>query len=207
MDASKFKHLLTNQTWGNLTPVIPVDWDCGYCATHVGSDKGWQIAAVGGQQATIRICSNCHGPAFFLPGDREYSPSPLPGRTVQHVPADLAALYGEARASAGAGAPTAAVMACRKILMHIAVEEGAKPGQTFVAYVDHLVNNHYAPPKSKVWVDFIRTLGNDANHEIKLMTTTDAQIAMKFVEMLFEFLYEAQGMVPTPPTTSATSNT
>jgi hypothetical protein len=135
-------------------------------------------------------------PTFFLPGDQDYAPVPLPGRAVDNVPAELGSLFHEARASAGAGAFTAAVLTCRKILMHIAVEEGAKENLSFVAYVDYLVDHHYAPPKSDAWIDYIRKLGNEANHEIVINTTRDAQVVIKFVQMLLEFLYEAQGMLP-----------
>ena len=50
--------------------------------------------------------------------------------------------------------------------MHIAVAQGAKASISFVEYVDYLVNNHFAPPNSKDWVDKIRSHGNEANHEI-----------------------------------------
>jgi Domain of unknown function (DUF4145) len=199
VDASKFRGMIRNQPWHMVQPVPPAEWDCGYCGSHVGSDKGWHIAPNSGTAPLhIRICSNCLGPTFFLQNDGEYSPAPLPGREVENVPSELAALFHEARASAGAGASTAAVLTCRKILMHLAVEEGAQPNLTFVAYVDFLQKNHFAPPKSDAWVDYIRQLGNEANHEIKLMTPRDAQVVIKFVEMLLQFLYEAQGMLAGP---------
>ena len=155
MDASKFKAATSGKSWNHVQAVGAAEWTCGYCGKLVASDRGWSLAPSSGGYLYIRICSYCAGPTFFLDGG-EYSPSPTPGRAVDHVPADLAALYGEARATAGAGAPTAAVMACRTILMHIAVQEGAQPGQSFVSYVDYLVQNHFAPPKSKAWIDYIR---------------------------------------------------
>jgi hypothetical protein len=198
VEASKFKMWLTKQTWHMVDQVPAAEWDCGYCGSHVGSDRGWWIESNGAGRFHIRICSSCQGPTFFVQNDAEYAPAPLPGHEVNDVPQDLAALFHEARASAGAGAYTAAVLTCRKILMHIAVEEGAKTNLSFVDYVDYLQKNHYAPPKSDAWVDYIRKLGNEANHEIKINTAKDAQIVIKFVQMLLEFLYEAQGMVPGP---------
>jgi len=41
--------------------------------------------------------------------------------------------------------------------MHIAVDTGAKEGESFKQYVDYLDNNHYVPPDGKAWVDYIRT--------------------------------------------------
>ena len=55
------------------------------------------------------------------------------------------------------------------------------------------------PPNGKVWVDYIRQRGNEANHEIALMTQQDAEALITFVEMLLRFIYEFPGMVPTPP--------
>src|SRR5438067_4761130 len=148
--------------------VPPAEWTCGYCGNLVASDQGFQINPRAGGHLHIRICSYCGGPTFFLPGDAEYSPAAMPGREIENVPAELASLFHEARASAGAGAFTSAVLTCRKILMHIAVVEAAKEGLSFVAYVDYLADHHYAPPKSEAWVDYIRKLGNEANHDITI---------------------------------------
>jgi hypothetical protein len=46
---------------------------------------------------------------------------------------NVAALYDEARGAIGAKAYTAAVMCCRKLLMHIAVEKKAPEGATFAS--------------------------------------------------------------------------
>ena len=86
--------------------------------------------------------------------------------------------------------------------MHIAVEQGAQQNKSFVEYVDYLVQNHFAPPKSQPWVDRIRQKGNEANHEIRIMQKADAQEIMTFLEMLLKFIYEfpqkAQSAAPPP---------
>jgi hypothetical protein len=41
VDVSKFKHLLSKQPWNQVQSVPPAEWDCGFCATHVASDRGW----------------------------------------------------------------------------------------------------------------------------------------------------------------------
>ena len=86
----------------------------------------------------------------------------------------------------------------RKLLMHIAVGQNAKTGLNFVEYVNYLVDNHYAPPNSKVWVDKIRTHGNEATHEIMRTTKEDAEEILTFLEMLLKFIYEFPGRVPSP---------
>jgi hypothetical protein len=94
---------------------------------------------------------------------------------------------------------TSAVLTCRKLLMHIAVEKGAPTGQNFLEYVEYLSQKGYVPPDGKGWVDYIRKKGNEANHEIKIMSPTDAEDLITFSEMLLKFIYEFPAKVrPTP---------
>jgi hypothetical protein len=66
-------------------------------------------------------------------------------------------------------------MACRKILMHIAVNRGAPAEDTsFKQYVEYLDGHGYVPPDGKAWVDYIKDRGNEANHEIKAFEREDA---------------------------------
>ncbi len=80
--------------------------------------------------------------------------------------------------------------------MHIAVEQGAKAGESFIGYVEFLANNGYVPPNGKAWVDHIRKKGNEVNHEIKLISPDDATELISFSEMLLKFIYEFPGRVP-----------
>lgn len=74
--------------------------------------------------------------------------------------------------------------------MHIAVDQGADPGKNFIQYVEYLSAAGYVPPNGKEWVDEIRTRSNEANHEIVLMSESDAIQLLDFVEMLLKFIYE-----------------
>ena len=112
------------------------------------------------------------------------------GRDVAALPEKVNGLYREARDSIGASAPHAAVMVCRKLLMHVAVENGAREGTTFAAYVQYLADNGYVSPGSKDWVDEIREIGNDANHEIFDITLDEAKSAVDFVAMTLQIVYE-----------------
>jgi hypothetical protein len=85
---------------------------------------------------------------------------------------------------------TAAVMCCRKLLMNVAVAEGADEGKRFAEYVDYLADEGYLGAKAKVWVDRIRDKGNDANHEITLMGREDAEQLIQFSEMMLKTMYE-----------------
>jgi len=84
---------------------------------------------------------------------------------------------------------TAAAMCCRKLLMNIAVEKGAPANRTYQQYVDYLIENHL-PPDAKDWVDQIREIGNEANHEIRLVKQADAKEAVGFVSMLLKLTIE-----------------
>jgi hypothetical protein len=70
------------------------------------------------------------------------------------------------------------------------LEKGAKEGTSFVSYVDYLANNGYVSPGSTEWVDEIREIGNDANHEIFDITPDEARSAVDFVSMLLQIVYE-----------------
>jgi murein tripeptide amidase MpaA len=74
--------------------------------------------------------------------------------------------------------------------MHIAVSKGATPGESFVSYVEFLSSKNYIPPDAKQWVDHIRQKGNEANHEIVVMSRADADDLLSFSEMLLKLVYE-----------------
>jgi len=80
--------------------------------------------------------------------------------------------------------------------MHIAVDQKAKEGLSFLDYVEYLANNGFVPPNGKRWVDHIRKKGNEANHEIALMSQDDAKDLVSFAEMLLKFIYEFPNRVP-----------
>jgi len=136
----------------------------------------------------IVACGGCNRPTFFERGKQ--TPRPRLGSDVAHLPEMLATLYLEARDCTQVGAFTACVLVCRKILMHVAVEQGAKPNQSFFEYVQYLADKNYVPPNGKGWVDHIRLKGNEATHEIVLMDETQAKELLSFTEMLLKFVYE-----------------
>jgi hypothetical protein len=82
--------------------------------------------------------------------------------------------------------------------MNIAASQGAPAGESFLKYVTFLSDKGYVPPNGKHWVDHIRKKGNEANHEIALMTKEDATELVEFSEMLLKFIFEFPNRVPKP---------
>ena len=75
--------------------------------------------------------------------------------------------------------------------MHIAVEKAqSAAGKGFVDYVNDLEGGGFIAPPNKPWVDKIRTLGNEATHDLPAMTKEQARMALDFSAMLLKTLYE-----------------
>jgi hypothetical protein len=161
---------------------------CGFCGNRVASDLGWNARPLG----AIRICPECSGPTFFdlNSAGQPQTPGVSYGNPVNHLPGDIDQLYQEARSAIAASSPTAAVLCCRKILMHVAVERGAAEGENFVAYVKYLEDNNFIPAGAKAWVDQIRVKGNETNHEIQIKTRPEAEEMIDFTEMLLKVIYD-----------------
>lgn len=183
--------------WRNVTDIASRSWTCGYCGNLVGGSSGYRRDAIKNgpefDKSKIYICPHCEKPTAFLvsdDGDVEQVPGPMEGSFVRGLPETVSALYDEIRKCVQVGAYTAAVLASRKMLMHLAVGSGAKPGMTFSQYVAYLDEAHYIPPNGSEWVDEIRKRSNEQNHEIVLATREDATQLLDFIEMLLRFSYE-----------------
>ena len=168
---------------------------CGVCDHKVASIKGFRGLDHSGQyNSWAYICPNCTELNVF--GLSGKWPGVAPGNAVDSLPSDIHALYDEARRAAGAGANTASVLVCRKLLMNISVAQGAAEGLKFIEYVNYLADQNFIPPNGKSWVNYIRTRGNEATHEILLMKPDDAMKLIQFIEMLLKFIYEFPAKVP-----------
>ena len=159
---------------------------CGYCGSDIVSEKGFSA----NNGARIYICHKCNCPTYFDLQNRQ-TPGSIFGDHVEDISDDLVKeLYDEARKCMSVLSFTAAVLCCRKLLMHIAVSKGADKGKNFVYYVEYLSNNNFVPPDAKNWVDQIRSKGNEANHEIILMKKEDAEELISFIGMLLKIIFE-----------------
>jgi hypothetical protein len=180
--------------WHSATSLASKSYTCGYCGNPLASQKGYaatQYPDGSGQRlAYIYVCHFCNNPTYFDINGYQVPGSAF-GRPVEHVPEqDVAPLYEEARNCMKVNAYTAAILCCRKLLMNIAVKQGAKEGRRFAEYVSYLADSGFLPPNGKKWVDEIRKKGNEATHEIAIMTREDAEELIEFSEMLLRFIYE-----------------
>jgi hypothetical protein len=184
--------------WEQATAIPPLQFICGYCGHKVASNQGFCTRGnIESYQGFVYFCPNCTRPTYSH--DHTQVPGVVPGNNVDYLPQDIKSLYNEARKATSVGASTAAVLACRKLLMNIAVAHGAKSCDTFVSYIEHLAQAGFVPPNGRIWVDHIRKKGNEATHEITVMNSADAAELIAFAEMLLKFVFEFPGRVPQSP--------
>ena len=74
--------------------------------------------------------------------------------------------------------------------MHISAERGAPENKTFQFYVNYLVEEGHITASNKGWVDSIRDIGNEGNHELVAQTQENAVQLIDFSEMLLRTIYE-----------------
>lgn len=178
--------------WTGIQGVEPKRYVCGHCDTSISSERGYRGNFVGTQfKAHIYICHTCTYPTFIWEPHDDQVPGASFGDNVEGITDEVVkSLYDEARNCFKANSFTASVLCCRKLLMNIAVSKGAKEGENFFEYVEFLSNENFIPPGAKDWVDHIRTKGNEATHEIKIMESSDAEDLLKFIGMLLKIVYE-----------------
>lgn len=178
--------------WRDTSTIGKRGWVCGYCGKDVGGDTGFFRTEKNDPQH-IYICPKCEKPTAFVYDEHgviAQIPGEPYGNDVESLPDSVAALYAEVRRCIQYTSYTAAVLAMRKLLMHVAVDCGADENLPFVKYVDYLDENHYITPNAKEWADTLRTYGNDATHQIVIMDEVDAKQLLDFAEMMLKIVYE-----------------
>jgi hypothetical protein len=180
--------------WAGIQSLPAEKFTCGFCDLLVASERGYPS---NDNNVRLVVCPHCRRPTLFELGSQ--FPGVAYGGSIQKLPVDIAALYDEARVCCSSSAYTGAVLLLRKLLMNVAVDKGAAEGLRFIEYVEYLSSKGYVPPDGKGWVDHIRKKGNEATHEIKLMSQTDAEDLITFAQMLLKFIYEFPSMIASPP--------
>lgn len=172
--------------WYSVTDLDPIKIICGYCGQHVGISKGYKHLT---QPYKIYICSFCGLPTLIL-GECQF-PGPLLGRDVTNLPEDIASIYHEIRESVKNTSFTGAILLGRKLIMHLAISvTNAPEGKSFVEYIEYLKTANYIPPNGEQLLVFIKNLGNDKNHKLKIGSKEEAEKILKFIESLLIFMFE-----------------
>lgn len=182
--------------WINIAEIDPQSYQCAHCGREIATNKGYRGNGAG-PPIHIAVCSNCDLPTILFHDGRQI-PGLQFGGVVASLPEEVERAYSEARSCMQISAFTAAGMLCRKVLMHVAVERGAPDGKTFAFYVDYLDTEGYLFKNSKPWVDEIRNMGNDANHDLTVFTGEQAKEAITFTEMLLRMVYEFPAKLKKP---------
>ncbi len=173
--------------WENLSNLESTSFVCGFCGHKVGSNVGYKYET--DSNTNIYICTNCGAPSFFCASEQH--PGPLLGKAVEGLPPSVEQVYKELRNSLKNGIYTATLLLGRKLIMHLAIDVArAREGEYFMSYIDHLKDSGYIPPNGDKILEYIKNLGNEKNHEIKVGRRQEAEKILKFVEGLLLFIYE-----------------
>jgi len=172
---------------------------CGHCGHNVAMQMfssttyGKHIPGTGTKiefEYKIGWCSLCGKPSLYDVNAKKWLPQSKPYDDVKFLPPDIQSLYDELRNAYAANAFSCSIMASRKLIMHIAVNLGAAPGDNFKNYVNFLDKNNYTPKNASGWIDKIRDAGNEQNHELIIASKDDTDRILKFVQALLKIVYE-----------------
>lgn len=193
---------------GSMTASDSTTWVSVPCP-HCGNPQQVMVAAAvddnhlaaDGLTKWLR-CPACREGSVEIEGS--IFPADVPLREPLGLPEIDARIWNEARTCLGVGANAAAVMLCRKLLFHIAVAHGLPeknsrnraPG--FADAVKHLEAEGIVTKRMMPWVDRIKDVGNDANHELTPITPEQALDVATFTEQLLRLAYEMDALMDNP---------
>ena len=167
------------------------NYTCGHCNRPVsGVVVSTYYTGTGGHSIQWILCTNC-GSGSVL-SDGTLYPGSTFGPVIEGLPQDVLDAYSEARNCYSINAFTATELMCRKILMHVAVEKGAKEKETFEFYLNFLSEQGYITPPMKEWVDLIRQHGGKATHLIEKPARKRAESTLMFTAELLRLIYEME---------------
>lgn len=161
----------------------------GYTCFHCGRDVAGFVVAhyPTGKSTAWLLCPGCGSGSVAVAGT--IYPQALVGNPIGGLSDELSQTYDEARRSFSSKSYTACELVCRKILMHVAVDKGAKENLTFVEYMTYLQEQQYITPHSKGWVDLVRKHGNQAAHHIGPPSEERAASTLSFTTQLLRLVY------------------
>lgn len=188
---------VTQSRYGNIEEGTADAWiviACPFCSGTQAVKIAYTLADYEPPQVLWARCVNCK--CGFVINNGAISPAPMPLTAIRGLDPETEVAWQEIRSCLGAGANTAAVHMCRKVLLHIAVEEGLPESDdrgwapSFAACIDYLVERGDVTPRMKPWVDKIRNVGNEGAHELKQIPADKALLVARFTMQLLVVMYE-----------------
>lgn len=163
---------------------------CGHCNTKVNAGV---VGCYENEDGPIKwlLCTNCGNGSVLTRGGILYPPANF-GPDIEGLPSAVQEAYTEARKCLSVSAFTSCELICRKLLMHVAVEKGAKEGDTFSNYISYLQMKGFVTPPMSGWVELIRTHGNKSNHELESVDKERAESTVMFTAELLRLIYEME---------------
>ena len=174
--------------WNQVRHIGSREYICYFCNKTVASSVGYD-----GSVGYIHICPHCNRPTYFY-GGRIQVPKPLPLSPVTGVEDNVRDLFEEARKCISTESYTAVAMLCRKLLMNIAVDQGAKKNKKFQEYVEYIQEENLVSKNAKELLTEIKDIGNDANHEISQVSEEQANQIIKFINEVIRQIYRVKSL-------------
>jgi len=169
---------------------------CGHCNLPITLDAFARHTSPIAGQTTRRtefytgICPKCGKPIIHNYLNNSVLPTSRGFENIKHLPKDVETLYNEIRDAFSMNAFTCCVIAGRTLLANVAVEQGAKDGESFTFYVDYMVSSFMPHNSSKPWIDKVRSLGNNSAHKLVIGTKENAETSLKFLVAILKIVYE-----------------
>ena len=165
-----------------------------YICGHCGRDNSGRVVSVyhfdtrkDDPRIRFMICTSCKKGSVWIHPDII-----IPGENLEGLPEEVNEAYEEARRCFSVNSYTGCELLCRKILMHIAVDKGAKEGESFKHYLDFLEGKGYITPPIKTWADLIRENANKSTHKLESSDKKRAENTFMFTMQLLRIIYEME---------------
>jgi len=187
-----------------------VEYTCAECEASLSSEVGYDHPNGNPITRAVRFCHHDHvtilqfSPGSFPDKVSRQIPASAPRRSIDTIPDGHKAIktvYDEARACHAAGAHTATVMLCRKILMNLAVEHAGSTaggeddngnkghGDSFEKCVSSLIAAGHIHPNWQDLAHDVRKAGNEATHHVEPKEPEHADNILRLVEYILMFVY------------------
>ncbi|WP_084459274.1 DUF4145 domain-containing protein [Mycolicibacterium houstonense] len=197
---------ITSARYGALEDKDPRSWerlDCPFCGGTQMFVVAFNTVDPGSEDYVQWLrCTNCL--RGIVRNGNGVSPATLPLDTPRALTGEALTAWQEVRRCLSVGATTAAVMMCRKLLFHVAVEHGLPDkdsrgrAPTFVEALNHLEVSGVITTRMRPWVERIKDVGNEANHDLAAVSATEANDVATFTRQLINLAYELDAMIAGP---------